>query len=213
MGHPTISSLLNRPQTRASASTVFRLMKRLDLLPAPWTRKRKKAEPPKPPNPATVGLTIGMDFTHWKALPICNVIEYESRFCLASIAYDRETAVAATDALKVAFNRAARLGLPRTKIEVKSDHGTTFTADQFNDFIERQGCWHTLSAVGRPQGMGRVERFNRSSKEQRLRLADVEDRSELQAELDGYRKFYNHNRPHRALNGMTPYEFLCAARH
>jgi transposase InsO family protein len=80
-------------------------------------------------------------------------------------------------------------------------------------FIERQGCWHTLSAVGRPQGMGRVERFNRSSKEQRLRLADVEDRPELQAELDGYRKFYNHNRPHHALNGMTPYEFLCAARH
>ena len=49
------------------------------------------------------------------------------------------------------MGRAARLGLPKTRIEIKSDHGATFTANLFEAFITRRKCWHTLSAVGRPK--------------------------------------------------------------
>ena len=211
MGHSTIAALLNRDAPKASESTVFRLMKRLKLLPPKPRRKRKKAQPTAPPDQAAIGLTVGLDFTHWKGVPICNVLEYQSRFCLASIAVERETAEAARDTLRTALTTATRLGMPKTKIEIKSDHGATFTAEVFEDFIKQRGCWHTLSAVGRPQGMGRVERFNRSSKEQGLRLTDTDSREELQTELDRYRKFYNQRRPHRALGGATPRNFVRAA--
>jgi len=94
-------------------------------------------------------------------------------------------------------------------VEVKSDHGATFTAEIFEEDITGSGCsgcsgcWHTLSAVGRPQGMGRVERYNR--KEQRLRWADVDvdNDADLQGELNGYHQFYDERRPHRALGGST----------
>ena len=211
MGHPTIAAMLNRCEPKASESTVFRLMKRLKLLPPKLRRKRKKPEPTAPPDPASVGLTVGLDFTHWKGVPICNVLEYQSRFCLASIAVQRETAETARDTLRSALVTAARLGMPRTHIEIKSDHGAAFTADVFEDFIKQRGCWHTLAAVGRPQGMGRVERFNRSCKEQGLRLTDTDSLAELQIELDRYRRFYNQQRPHRALGGATPRDFVRAA--
>jgi transposase InsO family protein len=104
-------------------------------------------------------MTIGLDFTHWQGKPICNVLEFESRYCLASVVYARETAETAQAALAEAFREAARPGLPTTKVEIRSDHGSTFTAELLEKFITDMGCWHTLSAVGRPQGMGRVERY------------------------------------------------------
>ncbi len=115
-----------------------------------------------------LGLTVGLGFTHWDRKPICDVLEYESRYCLATVVSSRETSQAATAALDMALKEARRLGLPYQGIEVKSDHGSTFTAAPFRSFLVEQTCQQTLSAVGRPQGMGRVERFNRSLKEQGL---------------------------------------------
>jgi len=211
-GSPTIAAMLNRGGQKASESTVLRVMKRLKLLPKPYRRRRPKATPTPPPNPAEVGMTVGLDFTHWQKRPICNVLEYQSRYCLASLACPAETSLTARDALSAALAEAKILGLPTAKIEVKSDHGPVFTADAFESFITELGNWHTLSAVGRPQGMGRVERYNRNSKEQRLRWTDIQDAAELQTELSGYRKFYNEQRPHRALGGLTPIAFLRASR-
>jgi putative transposase len=212
LGSPTIAAFLNKDCKKAGESTVLRLMKRKGMLPKPYRRKRKKPTPTEPPDLTEVGMMIGLDFTHWQGKPICNVIEYEARYCLASVVYARETAETAQDALAEAFREAARLGLPTTKVEIKSDHGATFTAETFEKFIIDKGCWHTLSAVGRPQGMGRVERYNRNVKEQRLRWADeMLSASDLQDELDQYRKFYNEVRPHRALDGSTPIDFLQAA--
>lgn len=60
--------------------------------------------------------------------------------------------------------------------------------------------------------MGRVERYNRNSKEQRLRWTDIQNADELQTELSSYRTFYNEQRPHRALGGLTPIAFLRVSR-
>jgi len=42
-----------------------------------------------------------------------------------------------------------------------------------------------------PQGVGRVERYNRDYKEQGLRLTDVQTLQDQRQELDLYRRFYN----------------------
>jgi len=76
-GHPTIAAFLNRPRNAASASTVFRLMKRLDLLPNRPPNERKKQDPAALADPAEIGLTLRLDFTHWKGVPVCNVLEYQ----------------------------------------------------------------------------------------------------------------------------------------
>jgi len=40
-----------------------------------------------------------------------------------------------------------------------------------------------------------------------LYLFAIPSGTELQASLDDFREFYNHERPHRSLNGQTPIKF------
>jgi putative transposase len=58
--------------------------------------------------------------------------------------------------------------------------------------------------------MGRVERFNRSLKEQGLQPEELEADQELQVILSSYRNYYNTDRPHQALGYKTPLEVLQA---
>jgi putative transposase len=207
LGYRPIHAKLRKTQA-ASASTVYRVMKRLGLCQKQKRHASTVISAPAPLQLEQLGLTVGLDFTHWDRKPICNVLEYESRYCLATVVSERETSEAATAALDLALQEAKRLGLPYQGIEVKSDRGSTFTAAPFRAFLNEQTCQQTLSAVGRPQGMGRVERFNRSLKEQGLQPEELDPGESLQPLLDTYRSYYNHHRPHQALDYLTPLEFL-----
>ena len=162
LGHRPIHALLAKTHP-VSPSTVYRVMKCLDLCQK-LKKKRSVKSAPAPLELDSLGLTVGLDFTHWDKKPILNVLEFESRYCLASVVSERETSEAAKEALALALREAKGLGLPHRDIEVKSDHGSPFTAETFRTFLNNNRCQQTLSAVGRPQGMGRVERFNRSLK-------------------------------------------------
>jgi transposase InsO family protein len=83
-----------------------------------------------------------------------------------------------------------------------------FTADEFRAYLRANSLSQSLSAVGKPQGMGRVERFNRSVKEQGLAGFELEVGESSQVALDEYRKYYNESRTHQALGYRTPFEVL-----
>lgn len=183
-----------------------------ERLVQPRRKGRLRPSAPPPAVPAHVGLTVGLDFTHWLGKPVLNVLEYASRYCLASVVCERETAESAREGLRLALSEAARLGLPASGVEVKSDHGSPFTSNVFRDFLVERDCGQTLSAVGKPQGMGRVERFNRSVKEQALVWEDLADGVELQDALDAYRRYYNEARPHAALGYRTPLSLIQLGR-
>jgi putative transposase len=214
LGYRPIHALLckHRPELRCSASTIYRVMKALDLCQKP-VKKRLVKSAPAPLNIDQLGMTVGLDFTHWQKQPICNVLEYESRYCLASVVSLRETSEAAKAALKRALDEAASLGLPSTKVEVKSDHGSPFTAEPFTNFLSEQRCQQALSAVGKPQGMGSVERLNRSIKEQGLAREETLSPLEIQEVLDNYRNYYNTQRPHQALGSKTPIQVIRQSTH
>jgi len=131
------------------------------------------------------------------------VIEYQSRYCLAAVASLSEDAQAASNALGQAILQAEQLKLPTQGIEVKSDQGTAFKAKAFTEFLEANRCGQTLSSVGKPQGMGRVERFHRTLKEKCLQYEEVESLDELNRVLEGFCHDYNTRRPHQALEDPT----------
>jgi putative transposase len=191
-----------------SQSSVYRSMKQLGYLQPKVKGQNRGGAIPSDLVPEAVGTVIGLDFTHWKKEPIVNILEYQTRYCLASVAFPRETAFSAVQALDMAMNEAKRLGLPSQKITVKSDHGSTFTADEFRAYLRANSLSQALSAVGKPQGMGRVERFNRSVKEQGLAGFELEVGESSQVALDEYRRYYNECRPHQALGYRTPLEVL-----
>lgn len=58
-------------------------MKRQQRLQRSPQRQGYRYSPP--PQSEQVGWTLGLDFTHWGPYRLCNVIEYQSRICLASV--------------------------------------------------------------------------------------------------------------------------------
>jgi transposase InsO family protein len=66
---------------------------------------------------------------------------------------------------------------------------------------------HRHTRPYRPQTNGKVERFWRTLNEDLLEETTFETENELKKELEQYIYYYNHERPHQALNGKTPVEF------
>jgi transposase InsO family protein len=122
------------------------------------------------------------------------------------------TAKAAWDAFTTAVQQ---WGLPA---HVMNDNGSCFTgrlakhgAADFEPMLRSLGVIQICSRPGHPQTCGKLERSHQSTKGW-LRLeppaATVE---ELQDQLDRWRAHYNRVRPHKALNGQTPYERWAAS--
>lgn len=209
-GYRRVWALLFREGMAVSPSTVYRLMKHTERLQQSPRRKGYRYSPP--PRPEQIGLTLGLDFTRWGRTRLCNVIEYQSRYCLAAVASAGEDARAAINALDRAMGEARSLHLPTQGIEVKSDQGSAFKSNPFTGFLTEQGCAQTLAAVGKPQGMGRVERFHRTLKEESLQYEEIEGFEHLNQVLEDFRQHYNIQRPHQALGYKTPLEVIQEAK-
>ena len=209
-GYRRVWALLSREGIPASPSTVYRLMKGSGRLQQSPRRRGYRYSPP--PRPEHLGLTVGLDFTRWGKARLCNVIEYQSRYCLAALASFEESAEAAKSALDMAIETARSLELPTQGIEVKSDHGTAFTSNPFTQFLEANHCGQTLSAVAKPEGMGRVERFHRTLKEESLQYEEIEGLDQLNQVLGDFCNHYNTRRPHQALDYKTLLEVIRSAQ-
>lgn len=209
-GYRKVWAVLTRQGLLGSPSTVYRWMKHHERLQKSPRRKGQRYTPP--PRLERIGLTVGLDFTHWGRARVCNVIEYQSRYCLAAVAGFSENTHAAITALDTAISRAQTLRLPTQDFQVKSDQGTAFKSDAFTEFLQANQCGQTLAPVGKPEGMGRVERFHRSLKEECLQYEDIESLEELNAVLESFRNHYNTQRPHQALGYRTPLEVIQSAQ-
>lgn len=96
-------------------------------------------------------------------------------------------------------NVPAMLGL-------RTDHGPQYTGADCEELCKRWSVDHTLAPVGRPTGNAVAERVIRTMKEECIWLRDWTSIIELQAALDEWRRMYNEDRPHQALNWQTPTE-------
>ena len=65
-------------------------------------------------------------------------------------------------------------------------------------------------AITADQLNGKVERSHRSDQEEFYQLLTYTDDVDLNSKLARWEEFYNHNRPHGAHGGKTPYEALRA---
>lgn len=66
---------------------------------------------------------------------------------------------------------------------------------------------HRYTRPYRPQTNGKAERFWRTIEDDLLRETTFESLDELKEELLQYLYYYNHERPHQGIGGMTPVEF------
>jgi transposase InsO family protein len=156
------------------------------------------------------------DITHWPLADgsdaeICNWLDDHSRLCLTSTAARAFTAPAIDAAYRDA---AAAFGDPAG---VLADNGAVYTGRYrgggrvaLEITLHGRGVVFAHSRPYHPQTCGKVERFHQTLKNWLARQPRAATLTDLQAQLDAFRGYYNTVRPHRALDRRTPAEAYTA---
>jgi transposase InsO family protein len=151
------------------------------------------------------------DSTHWRLgdgsdVEILNLLDDHSRFCLASVAL---RTVKAPDVLETFYLAAESYGYPAKFL---SDNAAVFSGKSrrgrvvLESELDRLGIESKHSSPYHPQTCGKVERFHQTLKRYLQRQAPAEDLAHLQLQLDSFRLYYNQQRPHRSVDGRTPFQ-------
>lgn len=196
-----------------AAGTIWRILKREGLI---------VAQPQKRPRSSLIRFQADLpnelwqtDITHWQLADgehaeILNVIDDHSRLFICSHAYSYVKAADVVDS----FHRAAELhGLPAALL---SDNGAVFTGTarhgkvKLQTELERLGVQAKNSRPYHPQTCGKIERLHQTLKRYLDKQPPANTLPELQAQLDTFLHYYNHIRPHRALNKQTPLQAYSA---
>lgn len=94
-----------------------------------------------------------------------------------------------------------------------TDQGSQFTSKEFTGLLEKQGIKISMDGKGRALDNIFVERLWRSVKYEWVYLHDWDTVMEAKKGLEEYFHFYNNERPHKGVNGLTPHMAHFAMHH
>jgi transposase InsO family protein len=205
--HTLAHHLRQRFDVVSSVATIWRILKRHGEI-SPQPQKRPKASfirfEAALPNEMWQG-----DTTHWRLadgsdVEILNYLDDHSRLLTASVAF---RTVKGADVVQVFYAAAEEHGFPASLL---TDNGAVFTGASrkgkvlLESELERLGIVFKHSTPYHPQTCGKVERFHQTLKRYLAKQPPPQSLAHLQLQLDTFRTYYNHHRPHRALGGRTP---------
>jgi transposase InsO family protein len=135
---------------------------------------------------------------------VFNVLDDHSRV----VARSRAVVTASGEEAWTTFSEAAqRWGFPAGCL---SDNGLCFSGKLrgyevlFEQRLRAAGVRPFTGRPYHPQTTGKVERFQQTLKKWLRRQPLAADLAELQAQLDAFTAYYNHQRPHRGIGRITP---------
>lgn len=205
--HTIAYHLERRGMAGPSVATIWRILTRRGFI-TPQPQKRPKA--------ASIRFQAEMpnerwqeDTTHWALasgtdVEILNAIDDHSRFLVGS---DARRVFKAADVVACFHQAAAVNGYPA---ELLTDNGAVFTAAPRGGRCalelecDRLGIKDINSRPYHPQTCGKIERFHQTLKKWLVKQDPAATIEQLQAQLDGFRSYYNEVRPHRAICRRTP---------
>jgi putative transposase len=229
-GHRKIWAMLRADGISVSQSSVYRAMKRRDLLlPARYqaerremaaARKKAFVDPPDRRNRVWQTDFTRIEISSGSAWWISPVTDYFAKVVLAAPVTSRTAARDAISALNEAIETAERF-MGRSLLEdctdpvtgeiipviVVTDNGPSYKSSDFARFIAgRPELAHVRTRHYSPQTNGVVERFNQSLKYEHLFRHEIANGQDLVEHIDEYCRIYNLIRPHEALGFITPME-------
>jgi len=196
-----------------SVSSIWRLLRRRGLV---------TPQPHKRPRSSFVRFAAALpnecwqsDATHWtlrgeRAVEIVNLIDDHSRLCLGSVALVVTTAA---EVARIFESAHGRYGTPAA---VLTDNGRVFSASDrgwqvaLESDLASLGVQHKRARPYHPQTCGKVERFHQTVKRYLRQQPAAASLRQLQVQLDRFVRYYNEQRPHRALGRRTPAEVYAA---
>lgn len=210
-GAQTIAyQLARRGEVVPSISTIHRVLVRRGMVtPQPHKRPKvawRRFEWPRPNDAWQIDATCWA-LSDGQTVWIMDVLDDHSRALVAARVDTGPTAKAAWDAFTTG---AQEWGLPA---HVMNDNGSCFTgrlakqgSADFERMLRSLGIKQICSSPGHPQTCGKLERSHQTTKAWLRLQPPARTIAELQDQLDRWREHYNHTRPHKALNGQTPFE-------
>ncbi len=99
-------------------------------------------------------------------------------------------------------DNGAPWGTPHTTIQ--GANGRRIGLTRIDVWLLRLGVTPLHARPRHPQTLGKLERLHRSLRSELLQGRRFADFDAAQAGLDRWRRHYNHDRPHEALNGAVP---------
>ena len=208
-GVPRMTLWLNQNGYAVNHKRVARLMRRMGLqatMPGPHT---SKPHPEHRIYPYLLrGMTIGAPCEVWCAdityipmqrgfMYLVAVMDWFSRYV---ISWDVSNSMESGFCVAV-LQRALKKGCPRI---FNTDQGSQFSSAEFTGKLLGSNVLISMDGRGRALDNVFIERLWRSVKYEDIYLRDYADGHELHAGLKRYFRFYNHERPHSALQNQTP---------
>ena len=163
-------------------------------------RNLKHAKPKAVPRNLIWGIDLtGKTVANGKLHALFGIIDHGSRALLYLQALHDKT----TDTLLNSLHHVIHTyGKPRI---IRTDNEGMFRSPAFARALKQLGIRHQLADPGCPWQNGRIERLFGTLK-QKLDQWQVSNFAQLNRDLDTFRHWYNHIRPHQNLNGKTPAE-------
>ena len=121
-------------------------------------------------------------------------------------------AITAASALEHALiNRFGSLGKVPKEFLLRSDNGLVFTSHRYTALVRSYGLRQEFITPHCPQQNGMVERVIRTIKEQCIHRQRFDSIQHQTRAIGDWITFYNHRRPHQALDMKTPAEAFALA--
>jgi transposase InsO family protein len=204
----TVGRILKQLVGRGAVAPVRRLRRR----PKPWSPRRRHAlRLPNGLKPDRPGGLIQIDTVFVNLAP-GKAIKHFTAYCpvakwTVGRAFNRATAAAAS-----AFLDKVLAEMPFPVEAVQVDGGSEFMAE-FEQACKAKGLDLYVLPPKRPQLNGAVERCNGSWRYEFYQTYDLPASVEaLNPILNSFQHLYNHHRPHGALAGLTPAQYLSQRR-
>lgn len=136
---------------------------------------------------------------------IFNAIDVRNKM-MYSRAYTRKSTACAKDFLDRVFEF-----YPYEIVAIQTDNGTEFERF-FDDYLKQKQVEHNYIPTRTPRVNGFIERANRTLKQEFLYeheyLIDSKGLKTFNEKLEEYLQWYNNERPHTSLKGLTPITLL-----
>ena len=206
-GYRRLHWLLVRDGWRVNRKRVQRVYRAAGLAVRRRRRKRVSTVRVARPQPQTPIIRWSMDFVHdtlgdGRAIRIFTVVDDFTRACVLLVADVTLGAPRVTREL----GRVGQVhGLPRTLV---CDNGPEFTSQAFDQWAHTRGVALQFIRPGHPVENAYIESFNGRLRDECLNQSWFASLADAQQTLAAWQAEYNGERPHSALAGRTPNEFV-----
>ena len=205
-GYPTLHGLLRAEGLVQNPKRTYRIYREEGLQVR--TKRRKKLSRPRVPMvvPTRVNERWSMDFVsdqmaNGRRFRVLNVVDDYSRECVLQVV---DFSISGQRVARELDRLAEHRSLPKTLV---CDNGPEFTGKAMFFWARERGVKLHFIQPGKPTQNAFVESFNGKFRDYCLDLhwfASLEDARSI---IDGWRKHYNHVRPHRSLGKKPPAVF------